>query len=1137
MKRGFAIAGWALRVVVLVLGAWTNPAAAQSGAFSFERFSIEQGLSHGAVRAILQDHDGYMWIGTEDGLNRYDGLSFAWFRTRPGDSTSLSSNFVQALMEDREGRLWVGTGRGLNLFDSRRLTFRRFLHEPGNPSSISDHQVESICETADGDIWVGTHDGLNRFDAGQGVFVRDHAGEIIYSLVTDGGNGLWYLGSMPVAGQADKISRTLYHRIPGQPAVVLRRDTSSIPFYFGKQLALHRDSIWIVGPDGGVIQWDWRSGKAGVTMLSRALSPVTGHAVTIFHISLLQDSLLWIGSDDGVFQINMLTHSERHIVSNGKDPKSLAGNVVFTVAEDRSGVLWFGDASFGLSKFAKFRTKFGLLRHDQWEANTLSNSFIRGIWVDKSGILWVGTQYGGLNRVDRATRSVRRFQYSPATGGPIMSNKVWALFQDSKGVLWIGCKESDHLYFVENTAKPVFREFRHDSLLSGVQAVMEDRTGRLWLGTEGHGVVIISADRKLVTRYYETTISADRRDVQSIFQDSKGRVWMGTGTQLLMAEDDRETPLREYEFRDTDPRSVGFGLVACVMQSRDGSIWVATKGGGLSRYDEKEGKFDRFTEADGLAHDNCYGIVEDAEGILWISTDNGLSRFDRQKRQFRNYGVADGLQGREYNRSAYHRSQHGEIFFGGTNGLNFFNPSEVLDNPVSPQVHLTTVQTTDSIFRGWPDRGLTLSYSQNYLRFEFVGLEYTAPEQNSFSWTLKGFDSSWTPASTRREATYTNLDPGEYVFMVRGSNSDGVWSPQVATVALRIDPAFWNRWWFRLGVLVAIIGLAVGLVRQRLTSLERQKQDLERKVEARTEELRSTMDELKRAQVQLVQSAKLDSLANMVAGLAHEINNPLTFVHSNLQLLHERIQHLFLFLKYLHERYVPQVDDSAERARVEKFKRMVDYDSVEKDVEDMFRSATEGSTRILNIVKRLRLFSSAEFQGLRETDLNMNLSIVIELLMRKQTHVPIETEFGALPKMVCHVAELNQAFINILENAVDAVMTAEKGGLLKYGDGRVVIRTEYLEDQKALRVTISDNGVGMTAAVRARIFDPFFTTKRVGEGAGLGLAETFGIIQKHHGTIDVRSREKEGSEFSIRLPITTSFPVRGMSQTAARAAS
>ncbi len=832
-----------LRVGVIVALGFAAVVSAQEGRVSFERLSIEHGLSESIVEGILQDGMGFMWFATEGGLDRFDGYEFTAYRHHASDPDSLSYNEVKALYQDRSGVLWVGVMEGgLNRFDPVTGRFTHFHHDPHDPRSLAGSTPLSIGEDVRGRLWVGTQTGgLNLLDRDTGSFThfRHIPGQTdslchddVRAILEDGENGLW-VGTY--GGGLDRLDLrtgafTHYRHDPGDPGSLANDMVTG----------LYRDrrgDLWVGTYGGGLNRLDRETARF-VHHRHDARDPNSLAGDLVLAICEDHTGGLWVATDGtGLDRLDRVSGRFTHFRNDATDETSLSADRVWSLYEDRSHVLWVGTYGGGLSKIEIGRERFRHYRHDPGDPESLSHNIVWSFAEDRDGYLWVGTDSGGLNRLDPRTGRGRHFLHDPSNSNSLSHNTVRVVFADRAGMLWLGTHGGGLDRLDPRTL--AFTHYRHDpgnpdSLAwNELRSVMQDRSGALWIGTYGGGLDRLDPRSGRITHHRHdasdpTSLSSDI--VRQVAEDADGTLWVGTQGGGLDRLDPRTGVSLHYRADAEDPTSLSSDYVFAVLLAHDDTLWVGTYGGGLNRLDRESGKFMVYTTEEGLVDDSIYAILEDDDGNLWISTLNGLSRFDPRTGEFQNYSVRDGLQSNEFNGGSAYKSAKGELFFGGINGFNAFLPEEIRGNLQVPPVVVTDLQLSNRsvrVGRGADGRQLltrdiaytdavTLSHRDDLVSFEFAALHYVAPERNRYSYRLEGLQESWVSAdASQRFVTFTDLPTGRYVLRVRGSNSDGVWNQEGATLQITVTPPFWATWWFRLTALAALAGLMLAAHRGR----------------------------------------------------------------------------------------------------------------------------------------------------------------------------------------------------------------------------------------------------------------------------------------------------------------------------------
>jgi ligand-binding sensor domain-containing protein len=811
-----------LLLVLVICLSVLHPALSQPNNLTFEHISTPEGLSQDIVRAIVQDHDGFMWFGTEDGLNRYDGYSMKIYKHSTHDSTTVSLNGSSDIYEDSRGRLWVGTGNGLNLFDRDRDRFIRFYSNPADQGTLSSSVISVVREDRRSRLWIGTANGLNRYDEDKQKFVRyfhdphDSASmnaDGVISLLLDRKGALWVTTTNGICRYDETTDR--FTRYLCKTRTSLQRTI----------LQLYEDrtgNLWAIWADRGVWSFDPANNTfEPLPLRSSSTRPATAHelgAVVVSSIAEDRGGNLWIGHFNGLDVFDPKTRTFAHYSHDPADPSSVTERVI-TVYRDRVGVMWLGTFQGGVARCDPNRQKFQSYRKTSNPESGLSSNYVTAVCEDKGDYVWIGTD-DGLDRFDPRTHTFTHYHHDPRDEHSVCADQISALFEDRRENLWIGAGEGTRsgLDCLDRERK----RFVHHPIPS-VKCILEDSRGNLWVGKinetdTGEDVVRLNRNREVVSR---DTIAGT--GVWCLYEDRHGSIWLG-GQYCCLNRFDRVTHrFTHFEFSLTNPAGPSSGAVRSVFEDDSGYFWFGTWGGGVDRYDPRTSTYVYFMAQDGLPSDYVKGILSDDHGNLWIATEKGLSRFNRTTHVFKNFTTEDGLQGDRFLSNSCFKGKDGWMYFGGTNGLNRFHPDSIRDNRNIPPVVITSFKIFDKQVLlprslSAPD-AMHLTYDQDFISFEFVALDYTAPLRNQYAYKLDGFDQDWIQAGTRRYAAYTRLGPGEYVFRVRGSNSDGVWNDEGVSIRLIIAPPFWRTWWFAILALLAIATFLYLLYRYRVNQL------------------------------------------------------------------------------------------------------------------------------------------------------------------------------------------------------------------------------------------------------------------------------------------------------------------------------
>lgn len=813
---------------------------AQKKQVKFNRITSSNGLSQNRVSAIVQDHDGFIWIGTEDGLNKYDGYNFEIFKRNPGDSLSLNDNQALTMHVAKDGTLWIGGSlTGLSKYNSATKTFTRYNHDHSNPNSLAEDIIISFSEDTKGNLWIATRDnGFDYMIVNEGKFIHmanmlpqdyDIPQDLIHFIHQDKQNYLW-------VGAEGKIH---YFKISYTESGVPKLQPVKIENQILRSAATsieedNEGNIWIGTPGEGLLRFNYKD------KVIRNFEPIDNgnllNSLIIIAMETDDTGNLWIGGIPietnqnqrneqtadptietlpGLLKLDIQSKKLQAFLSDPKDENSISSNGILSLLVDKTGVLWVGTFLSGLNVYDKSVIKFSFVSTGPEDYNKIKGP-IRGFYVDENKILWIASQGSGLVSYDRSKDKFEFFTHNENNPASISSNLVKTIYDDGK-YMWIGTEEGLNRF---DKKTKTFKRFYIDSSnpkfnVNGINyniIEIDKMPGYLWFGTNGSGLVRFDKQKETFKKYtYDpedaTSLNSRANFVRTVWY-SKSRpdeLWTGTTNGINILNLKTET-FRYYNYDPKDSSSLSHPNVMHFYEDKSGYVWIATYGGGLNRFDPKTEKFLRFTQENSdLPNNGVYGILPDENGNLWISTNSGITKFNPNTFKFRNYTVDDGLQSEEFNGGAYYKSSDGEMFFGGIKGFNSFYPSEVTDNKYIPAIVLTDIKIFNESIKVGEESPLkkqisktdeiVLPYWQNDISFEYVALHYSNPSKNKYAFKLENYEDEWRYVGDIRIATYTNLDPGEYVFRVKGSNNDGLWNEEGTSIRLIIKPPWWKTNW------------------------------------------------------------------------------------------------------------------------------------------------------------------------------------------------------------------------------------------------------------------------------------------------------------------------------------------------------
>ncbi|MFC2103184.1 sigma 54-interacting transcriptional regulator [Bacteroidota bacterium] len=850
-------------IIFILVASYPVFIKAQGNDLIFEQIFLDQGLSQSIVKCILQDQEGFMYFGTEDGLNRFDGYTFTVIRNNPEDQNSLSYNDINSMCLDNKGNIWIGTfNSGLNKYNPYLKKVTRFFHDPNNPNTISHDNINAVCADSSGIIWVGTDNGLNKlipkgFEKDEYIIERilhqpnnskSLSNNTIYSILLDHSSNLWIgtkdglnllnkkkLNSNQIQFTIYKSDNTNSNSLSSSIIRVVYQDTKG-ELWIGTDEGLN---VAVKNDDGEIFSF---KRYLHITNDNKSISHNE-----IYTISEDNSGKLWIGTNGG--GLNLFDRKTKYFKRYSHDPldsRSLSYNEIRSLFKDKSGTMWIGTYGGGIDKVSRGAGEFILYKYRPDNNNSLSHPIVWSIHEDENEILWIGTHGGGLNKFNRKQNEYTYYKHDPNNNNSISNDIVRVIIEDSDGIFWIGTHGGGINKFNPETNS--FMAYRHNPANANslafdeIRSIYEDRDGTIWIGTYGRGLDKFNKENETFTHFVydpNNDKSISNNFVRTIYEDKSGNLWVGTEGGGLNKLDRANNTFQHFNSNPADSSSLSSDYIFAIHEDSEGILWLGTWGGGLNRFDPKTSKAEIVTTDDGIPSNAIYGILEDEEGNLWLSTNNGLSRFNPKTHLVNNYNVKDGLQNNEFNGGSFFKSKSGEMFFGGIKGFNSFYPEKIKDNTFIPQTVITSFKIFNKEVKYdrpiYSINEIDLSYEDYVFSFEFASLDFSAPEKNKYLYKMEGLDEEWIQTSfSRRFATYTTLPPGEYVFTVKGSNSDGIWNESGTFVNITIRPPFWMTWWFR-AVVILLIALAVYLLyKKRVKILEKKRKALAERLEEKT---------------------------------------------------------------------------------------------------------------------------------------------------------------------------------------------------------------------------------------------------------------------------------------------------------------
>ena len=1047
----------------------------------FDHLTMADGLSNDSVFSILQDRHGFLWFGTQAGLNRYDGYRITQYRNDPADPNSLPDDFVHNLLEDRRGAIWTGNA-ALSRFDPETGTFTRFALPRPDSSYGRPLGIQHMCEDRSGFLWLGMSGGPNlyRFDPGTGTFT---AFDISASLATKSdhpigmyadpsgilwlGSGLGLIRFDPTTGSSKRY--TYDDRQFSAPGI--------------RSIAQDRaGKLWLATTEGGQNFFD---PVAGV-FARRGARPNRDHFGTDTNAILAgADGVIWWGKTDGLAVVDPATGATTILRHNAADRFSLSANEIQSLAVDRDGSIWAGTKGGGVDHFSPASLQFGAWRRNSDDVRGLSDGNVRSIYCDRAGAVWLGTYDGGLNRFDPASGTFTQLRHDPRNPRSLSSDRVYSIYEDRSGDIWAGTDLGiDRL----NRQTGSFTHFERGPLARpGVgiptYTLFEDSRGGFWFGA-GEG-------RARLDQRTGAIDSPAQAGGLSMLEDREGNLWFASASGLTRMEPSGKVN-RIALIKASGADAPSTPQINFMHEDTQGVLWFASENG-LLRYDPKSEAYTSYTTREGLPDNVVQCVLPDRAGNLWLSTNNGISRFNPRDNTFSNYHESDGLQGEQFNRKSCFADSSGVLYFGGLHGFNIFDPRRIPADREASRVVLTEFRIHGSsvpVQPGsllpkplWQMNELNLPPEDNGISFEFAALKFSDQARTSYRFMLEGLESKWTEVDSRnRSARYTGLRPRRYRFRVQASTDGKSWSYLLGSFGVLIATPWWMTPWSVGGMVLTMSGLLFGAYRLRVRSLQESKERLQRVVDQRTAALLEANREAEQARVQAESANRSKSV--FLANMSHELRTPLSVILASASLLSESN---------------PTADQL-------------------EDIGAIGRSGEHLLGLIDDVLDVAKIEAGKEELAIAACDLLSTVRTVVEMMRGGADEKHLTLVYYQAPKVPRYVRvdaqKLRQILINLLGNAIK---------FTREGTVKLQLSAKPTDEPGRARICfdIEDTGVGMPRHDLGRIFEPFEQVRNSGpqKGTGLGLTITRRFVELMGGTMLVESEVGRGSRFVVELPL------------------
>jgi signal transduction histidine kinase/ligand-binding sensor domain-containing protein len=1094
----------------------------------FENLSIEDGLINNSVSCVARDGKGFVWVGTPNGLCRYDGYEFKCYLADPGDTTSLSGNIISSILHDSKDRLWIATLRnGFNLYDRENDSFHQFK----SADIFGYNLIRTIFEDSRGRILIGTfgsglilfHPGTKKYSVVDSNNTDGVSSNFVNGICEDTGRNIWL-------SHIDGSITRLDPELTSAKTFVYNASEYDNPYHpFRGSIFYQDNALWISNSPEGLIRFD---------LLTETFDffPVIANGQGLYSNDVLgiapyDNDYLWVAIDHGGLNlINTKTHETIYYLQNPSDPKSLVNNQVNCIYKDSSDIYWLGNYKGGLNYFTPSRSAFTNYVQDGSERG-LSARSVTCIYEDRKERIWIGTDGGGLNRLDKKNNLIRTYRHDPARKSSLSSDLITCVIEDSSGQLWVGTFSGGLNAFdpETNTAIRYGPNEPANRYLNSyvVENVMEAGNGDLWLSTLNKGIFRKEKEKKsfenITQLAGESLISLA---IITILEDHLKRIWIGFDDIGVLCYDPTAESLESYANIPNDSTSISSPRIAFIYEDKQHRLWVGTPNG-LNIFNEAQKNFRRINQPGKFPTNTFSSMLEDEAGNYWIGSISGIIKFNMHNGETRVYDYSDGLQGNEFNTKAALIDHEGMFFFGGTKGVSSFYPDQIKEFMEEPPIVITDFFLRNKQIDNKSDKSplkkpitetekIVLNFRQNHIGFKFAALSYLHTEKNYYAYYLEPLEREYNFVGHQRTANYANLAPGTYIFRVKGSNSDLVWNNTGRSIEVVITPPFWMTLWFRILSLFLILATIYLIYYLRIMAIKSRNRKLEELVNEQTNKLRSQNIRLLEHSKMLNESnSELEERQQKIQEQAEEIktqSEAVAKINAELRELNSMKDRFFSIIAHDLKNPFNTIFGFAELLKIKR-------DSISAKKRDLYIETIYSSTRkIYSLLENLLLWSRTQSDHLVIKPELFRIDVLFDEVMS------LLSENAGAKDIILRFDAREAVEVFADRDMVSTILRNLLSNSIKYTPvGGSVTLEAATADHKAI-ISVVDTGVGITLEDQGKLFridEKISTTGTEGEeGTGLGLVLCKEFVEKSGGTIWVDSEVNKGTRFVFTLPLT-----------------